>query len=115
TGNTFCSKLPQPVGLKIGNSIANHWINIKPNQKFGIDSPNSAITIIATSSNVYFLTAEIIPTKSPQNIQKIIEMTDSSRVIAKRALIWSNTGMLSRIEEPKSSCTTFPKNLKYCS
>src|SRR5699024_12416118 len=83
--------------------IENHCINIKPNHKFGIDNPNKAININATSENEYCLTEEIIPTIKPKNTLKTVLYTVNSRVTRNLGPNSEITGKLVFHELPKSN------------
>src|SRR5690625_6255871 len=80
TGIMSCFAEPQPEGGSQPRLIANQFISISPSQKFGIDSPKRATSIIEMSEKLYCLTADTIPAMSPKTQLKIVLQTASSRV-----------------------------------
>src|SRR5699024_2899209 len=92
----------------------NHCISIRPSQKFGIDKPNKATSMIAISENVYCLTAEMIPAIKPRKILKIVLYTANSNVTQNFGHNSCVTGKLVRQEYPNSSIAASLTKLKYC-
>src|SRR5690625_6223515 len=85
TGIMICLKEPHPVGGNQPSLIANQFISISPSQKFGIDKPKRATSIIDISEKLYCRTADIIPAISPRKILKIVLYIASSRVTKNRS------------------------------
>src|SRR6056297_1133169 len=82
---------------------ANNQINIKPNQKIGIDTPINAINILKLSNKEFWCVAANIPAGIPTVTAKTIAKNDNSKVAGNLTDISFITGLLLIIDRPKSN------------
>ena len=67
-------------------------IFISPCQKFGMDTPRSAVTMLISSIKEYWRVAEIMPVGIPRPTANSILTSASNNVVGKRANISDETG-----------------------
>jgi len=79
-----------PIGKTL-NCTENRIISIKPNQKFGIETPNNAAIILILSISEYCLVADIIPTGIPIIIAIATPTTANTNVLGNLANISEKT------------------------
>ena len=92
---------------------ANSKMSMMPSQKCGTESPESARTLAATATGRPCLTAAMIPAGMPIRSAIAMEQTASSTVTGSLAASSWDTGILLRIDSPKSPRSTRPIQIAY--
>ena len=111
-GNTNDLKVLNPAEGNQPSLAANTRINIKPNQKFGIDTPINAATIDVLSRNEYCRVAEITPSDTPITMANSIAQNERSSVFGNLAIISLTTGLFVVYDFPKSpTAVMIPLNI----
>ena len=92
---------------------ANSSMSMIPSQKCGTDRPESARTLAATAIGLPWRTAAMMPVGMPITSAIAIEQTASSTVTGSLAAMSCDTGILFRIDSPKSPRSTRPIQIPY--
>ena len=103
-----------PVAGNQPRRSASTTIRISPSQKAGVLATMSVRDMLMRSNHEYWRVPETMPTPRPTT-------TQMTRLPAVRSTVFQNfgqtswaTGTLTAMETPKSPCSTFPSQRKYC-
>ena len=91
-GNTMCFRLVKPEAGSHPSFTENSRMSINPCQKFGIETPTKASTILTWSNIVYCFVADMIPIGIPIDTATKTPMDASFKVAGNLAIISFATG-----------------------
>src|SRR5712692_3716752 len=88
---------------------------MRPNQKFGIDSPKKAAPVEIWSNNEYCRIAEYTPMPTPTIRENTVATLPRTNVFQRASLMSLATGWLVRSDTPQSPRTKWVNQVVYCS